>query len=58
MEGLGQFDAEGCSTPFGIYEVGTVGSYRQHTRHTECSTPFGIYEVGTLKNPCERLVTS
>ncbi len=37
-----------CSTPFGIYEVGTalvkiIGQYE-----TTCSTPFGIYEVGTF----------
>ncbi len=37
----------GCSTPFGIYEVGTkVGVLYLFTRGM-CSTPFGIYEVGT-----------
>ncbi len=37
-----------CSTPFGIYEVGTGGFTAYASRFLKCSTPFGIYEVGTF----------
>ncbi len=37
----------GCSTPFGIYEVGTSGEPGTISADELCSTPFGIYEVGT-----------
>ncbi len=36
-----------CSTPFGIYEVGTSQESSPNDSVTSCSTPFGIYEVGT-----------
>ena len=37
----------GCSTPFGITEVGTRGVPEPPARRAACSTPFGITEVGT-----------
>ncbi len=36
-----------CSTPFGIYEVGTAMEWLALEISDLCSTPFGIYEVGT-----------
>ncbi len=41
-----------CSTPFGIYEVGTSSGGVRLMTIIGCSTPFGIYEVGT--QGCER----
>ncbi len=41
-------EAGRCSTPFGIYEVGTRVALTKHPSNgLMCSTPFGIYEVGT-----------
>ncbi len=37
-----------CSTPFGIYEVGTEAAIQLLPDIQMCSTPFGIYEVGTI----------
>ncbi len=54
----------GCSTPFGIYEVGTLVGYKPlaFLHLLGCSTPFGIYEVGTsqidLKAACIKLCST
>ena len=37
----------GCSTPFGINEVGTAVNGTREYHVSMCSTPFGINEVGT-----------
>jgi len=37
---------DGCSTPFGITEVGAREGELTHGLYLTCSTPFGITEVG------------
>ena len=39
----------GCSTPFGITEVGTGRIGLDRIENIGCSTPFGITEVGTAE---------
>ncbi len=41
------YDFLGCSTPFGITEVGTTSAVVKLALGSLCSTPFGITEVGT-----------
>jgi len=42
----GSFTSDGCSTPFGITEVGILKAAVAATPVAMCSTPFGITEVG------------
>ena len=44
----------GCSTPFGIMEINTVGDDALTELMLACSTPFGIMEINTI-TACFRL---
>ncbi len=44
--------AAGCSTPFGITEVGIPPLHHVASANRRCSTPFGITEVGIPSTSC------